>query len=92
MSSTHVPDKNMSNKEAVLVIVAASIAIFFAGVHLLNKRDGQIVVETKTMASSDSQARKLPLECSESVMSPKAHGTCAAPVQDNLREFLVVEL
>ena len=84
--------KIMSNKEVLLVIVAASIAVFFAGVHLLNTRDGKVTVETRTMASSDSQAGKLPLEAPESVMSPKAHGTCAAPVQDNLREFFVLEI
>ena len=43
-----------------------------------------------TSASSSSSAlgamsTKYPLRCDESVMSPKAHGTCPAPVQKDLR-------
>ena len=32
-----------------------------------------------------ANAAGYPIMCEESVMSPKAHGTCPAPVQDNLR-------
>mmetsp|Transcript_45524 Transcript_45524/g.125713 ORF Transcript_45524/g.125713 Transcript_45524/m.125713 type:complete len:125 (+) Transcript_45524:172-546(+) len=36
------------------------------------------------MASATTPS-KLPVECGEDVMSPKAHGTSEVPVQDNLR-------
>ena len=37
------------------------------------------------MAAAAAGAGKLPIYCDESVMAPKAHGTCDRPVQDKLR-------
>jgi len=38
-----------------------------------------------TSSGASASASRLPIQCSEEVMSKKAHGTCEKPVQSNLR-------
>ena len=79
----------MTNNTLALFITVTAIVLCLVGLNLVNRRDkerNEVGRETSMASTEETQTRKLPVECSEEVMSQKAHGTCVAPVQDNLRE------
>jgi len=63
-----------------IILFSAVSSLRFGGLFGLGKIGNTAARGAVAMAAS-----KFPIYCEESVMSPKAHGTCPKPVQDKLR-------